>query len=117
MLSNKELGRAGEEIAREYLENLGYQILEKNYRCKHGEIDLIAKKDNVVIFIEVKTRKSTSYGDPEESINSLKIKKIRSSANHFICFKNLYDFDISFEVISIKLHSGKYFIKHIKNAF
>ena len=117
MLSNRDLGKTGEEVAAEYLKKDGYKILEKNFRCRSGEIDIIAKKDSVVAFIEVKTRKSTLYGEPEESIDFLKVKRIRKSANYFICFKNLGDFDFSFDVISIKLVSGKFKIKHIRNAF
>lgn len=117
MFSNKDLGRAGEEFAGQYFESLGYKILEKNYRCRLGEVDLIVKKDDVIAFVEVKTRKSTSYGDPEESINSLKIKKIRNSARYFISVKNLFDFNVSFDVISIKAISGKFILKHIRNAF
>ncbi len=116
-LSHKYLGKTGEKFAEEYLQKTGYKILEKNFRCKAGEIDLIVKKDGVVTFIEVKTRKSLSFGEPEESIDFLKIKKIRNSANYFISIKNLNGFDYSFDVISIKLVSGKFKIKHIRNAF
>lgn len=117
MLSNKDLGKAGEKAAKEYLENAGYKIIEMNYRCRFGEIDLVVKKDNVVSFVEVKTRKSTSFGEPEESIDSLKIKKIRNSARFFIFSKNLNYTEVSFDVISIRSISGKYLLKHIKNAF
>jgi putative endonuclease len=117
MLSSKDLGRAGEEFAEYYLKNLGYKILQKNFRCRLGEIDLIVKKDNILTFVEVKTRKSSSYGAPEESIDYLKINRIKNSAEYFISLRKLYDFDASFDVISIKLVSSKFLLKHIRNAF
>ncbi len=117
MDKNKELGREGEKFAHDYLANNDYIILEKNYRCRFGEVDLIAKKGRSVVFIEVKTRRSTSYGDPEESVDSLKIRKIRNTANHYISNKKLYGFEICFDVISLKIAAGSYLLKHIKNAF
>ena len=67
MFYKKALGQEGEKIAIKYLQRLGYTIIEENFRCKSGEIDIIAKEDNEIIFIEVKTRTSNRYGEPIEA--------------------------------------------------
>lgn len=103
MIHNKALGEYGEKIAQFFLSKIGYLILEKNYKCKFGEVDLIARTNNLIIFVEVKTRSNLSYGYPEESIEYFKIQKIKNIANYFITRKNLESFDVRFDVISIKL--------------
>jgi len=103
MIHNKALGEYGEKVAQFFLSKIGYLILEKNYKCKFGEVDLIARINNLLIFVEVKTRSNLSYGYPEESIEYFKIQKIKKIANYFIARKNLGSFDIRFDVISIKL--------------
>jgi len=84
MIDSKAVGELGENIAARYLANSGYAILEKNYTCKFGEIDIIAKKGMVIAFVEVKTRTNISCGYPEEAVNKYKIKKIKNTANFFI---------------------------------
>ena len=103
MIHNKALGEYGEKVAQFFLSKIGYLILEKNYKCKFGEVDLIARINNLLIFVEVKTRSNLSYGYPEESIEYFKIQKIKKIANYFIARKNLGSFDIRFDVISIRL--------------
>jgi putative endonuclease len=85
MMNDKQsLGRWGERLASTYLEEQSFTILEYNSRTPYGEIDLIASKDGVTVFIEVKTRRSTSFGLPEESVNQRKQMHILSSAQHYI---------------------------------
>lgn len=79
----------------------GYFILDMNYRNKYGEIDIIAKKDKCLIFIEVKTRTNLEYGDPLETINKLKISRIKRAASFYIASNKLSGFNPSFNVISI----------------
>lgn len=117
MSSNKKLGKTGEDIATRFIKGRNYLIIERNYRCKIGEIDLIAKKDNTICFIEVKTRKSESYGRPEESINQAKIKKIKTIASYYLTSREIGDLEVSFDAILIRFKSGEYHLKHIKNAF
>jgi putative endonuclease len=81
---NRSIGRRGETLAVAYLENKGYTILERNYRTPHGEIDIIAAKDEVIVFTEVKTRSSNTLGPPEISITPRKIEHMRNSAEYFI---------------------------------
>lgn len=125
------LGKHGESIATDYLIRCGYSILAKNYRCKFGEVDIIAKESDKLVFIEVKTRISLNYGFPEEAINKYKIGKIRNVAKLFMANNtNFSNFDIRFDIISIIVdrnltnhnHSSKnssknFKIKHIVNAF
>ena len=109
---NLKLGKSGEKKAEKYLIKKGYNIIEKNFACKLGEIDLIVEKDGVIVFVEVKTRNSTSYGYGFESVNSKKIEKIRKVATYFLVLKNI-DKTARFDVISID--SGK--ITHLTGAF
>jgi putative endonuclease len=81
---NRSIGRRGETLAVAYLEDKGYTILKRNYRTPHGEIDIIAAKDEVIVFTEVKTRSSNTLGPPEISITPRKIEHMRNSAEYFI---------------------------------
>ena len=83
------------------MEEEGYFILDRNYRNRYGEIDIIAKKDKCLIFIEVKTRTNLEYGDPLEAINKLKISRIKRLASFYIASNKLSGFNPRFNVISI----------------
>ena len=110
----KELGVQGEALAKEYLINIGYNIVQLNYKNKIGEIDIIAKDGNTIVFVEVKTRQSTRFGYPREAVNYYKQQKIRNVAVGYLKFKSLYEkVPIRFDVIDIIGTS----ITHIKNAF
>lgn len=82
----KEFGNTGEDIATEYLEKQGYIILERNFYCKQGEIDIIAKDKNEVVFVEVKSRSDVGYGLPSEAVTKQKIKHLCRTARYF-CIK------------------------------
>ena len=114
MLSKKQLGDLGEDISEIFLAKMGYSIIKKNYRCKLGEIDLIAKDKNKIIFFEVKTRTNLNFGYPEESVNNLKVLKLKKLAIFFAVSENMHDLDMQFDVISINL-SGTCFSGNIKN--
>jgi putative endonuclease len=114
----KHLGRKGERIARRYLRRRGYKILQTNYETKFGEIDIICRKKRVVIFVEVKTRFSTRFGEPEASVIYRKQRKIANVAEYYIQRNKLYNLNARFDIISIKLTSRwKRDIRHIKDAF
>jgi len=114
MLNAKESGSIGEGKAVKYLERNGYRILSQNYRFRRfGEIDIIAEKDDVIIFIEVKTRSNLSFGTPNESINRSKINKIRKTANFFLMNEGLFDKPLRFDVIEVFSND----VNHIHNAF
>ena len=82
-MRKKSLGRLGEELAVKQLKNNGYRILEQNFRSKFGEIDIIAQNDNDLVFIEVKTRWSKSFGPPEEAITPWKIRRIIKAGEYY----------------------------------
>lgn len=108
-------GRSGEALAISYLKKKGYKILEKNYRTKFGEIDIIASKDDMVVFIEVKTRNTDNYGAPEESVTREKQERIKKAALYYL--KNLKNIPaLRFDVISIELKQEPR-IEHIEYAF
>lgn len=104
-----------EEISKRYLQSNGYIILETNFFCRLGEIDIIALKDNVISFIEVKGRKNTDFGYPREYVTPSKIKKIISTAKYYLMKKNYSDINCKFDVIEII--SDKKIINYIENAF
>lgn len=80
-MNRRETGALGEKLARDYLEKHGYRIVETNYRCPEGEIDIVAQHQDTLVFIEVRTKKSLEFGSPEESITPTKMKKLRTLAD------------------------------------
>lgn len=114
-MNNKEKGDIGETIAKRYLVEKGAYILESKYRIKTGEIDIIARLDNEIVFVEVKARSNLKFGRPSESVNKNKINKIINTSKYYILRNNLYDTPIRFDVIEIYLSEKK--INHIVNAF
>jgi putative endonuclease len=116
---NKELGQYGEEYTCRYLQNKGYQILEKNFRNKIGEIDLIAKDGKIICFIEVKTRKTLQYGAPFEAVHSTKQHKMVQMALSYLKYKfRTIDVSCRFDVISIYQPSQEQpIVEHLINAF
>lgn len=113
------IGEWGEKIAGEYLLKNEYEILEKNFRMKSGEIDIIAKKDGCIIFTEVKTRKNNKFGNPSEYVDSRKQMKIKKTA---LCYINSLETDMRFDIIEVYYRNvrGEFElvnINHIENAF
>lgn len=116
MYINHEIGSFGEKIANKYLESIGYEILEKNFTCKQGEIDIIAKDKHEIVFIEVKTRTSTKYGKPAEAVNNTKQKHIYNSAKYYLYKNNKENIFVRFDVLEIYLSKTKIKINHIKQV-
>lgn len=115
---NKEIGRFGEDTASKYLEESGYTILDRNFRCRSGEIDIIASDGNYIVFIEVKTRSGSFYGTPGEAVNELKQHKIIKVSETYIMKRKLFNYDFRFDVIEIVIDKAKNAsIKLIKDAF
>jgi putative endonuclease len=82
-MKRRDTGILGEKLAKDFLKKRGYRIWEANYRCPEGEVDLIAKHKDYLVFIEVRTKKSTDFGTPEESITSAKKERLRAIASHY----------------------------------
>ena len=114
--SNKTTGNVGEIIAGKYLEKNGYEILEKNYYSRDGEIDLICKKGNELIFVEVKTRKNIRFGFPEESITNKKQMNLAKTAEKFLNQSGYKYGAIRVDAVSIIIEKNRHAkIKHFKN--
>lgn len=114
MDNNRKVGAAYEEKAAEYLKEKGYQIINKNFRCRMGEIDIIAKQNTILVFVEVKYRKTASFGYPEEAVSFYKQRTIRKVAEYFLAKEHLSsDTECRFDVIAILGEK----ISHIENAF
>ena len=117
---NKGTGELGEEIAAQFLIAHGYRILERNFRCKGGEVDIIARDpgDKSLVFIEVKARRGLSYGVPQLAVTPFKQRQISKAALTWLSKNRLHDTNARFDVIAILLHTdGQHAIDHIKNAF
>lgn len=116
MTSKQYIGKLGENKSLEYLQENFYQIIEKNFFCRYGEIDIIAldKKQNELAFIEVKTRTNLSYGMPIESINNKKIKNIKKVINYYIINKKLKNINIRIDAIEVLVKENKCIIHHVK---
>jgi len=117
--SKKLLGRIGERIALSYLKEKGYQLLEKNFYCRGGEIDLIFKRDNKIIFVEVKTRIGDKKGKPYEAVNFHKFEDLKRAINFYLLKKNYFQYKLSLEIISIILNPDLSLkeIKHFSEVF
>ena len=114
-MNNKKLGNRGEFIAACYLKLKGYKILEKNFRIKGGELDIIASKKNEIIIVEVKTRKDLSYGEPRDAVNYYKKKNIIYATECYLKRNNIYDKRVRFDVVEIITSTFK--INHLKDVF
>jgi len=109
-------GKTGESIAARYLLEQGYVILHRDYRYKRAEIDLIAEKDDLLVFIEVKTRSSDKFGYPEEAVNRRKERMLLNAAEVYI-HQQKWRKDVRFDIIAITLALPTPLIHHIEDAF
>lgn len=116
MYYKQETGKSGEDIAVEYLEKKGYIILERNFRCIQGEIDIIALDQNEIVFIEVKTRSNKNYGLASEAVNKQKRKHLIIAIKYYIYIRNLEQDFIRIDVMEIYIKNKKAYINHIKQA-
>ena len=117
MAEHLKTGQKGEKIARSYLQEQSYQILEINWRFQRAEVDIIAMKNDILVFIEVKTRTSNRWGNPEDSISPKKQSFIADAASQYMEQIN-HQWEVRFDVISIIIHdSHNYRLKHYPDAF
>lgn len=116
IIDRKKLGNIGEEISCKYLEQIGYKIIERNFSCRQGEIDIIARDKNELIFIEVKTRSNFIFGKPKESVNLNKQKHIIKSTKYYLHIHRLDKAFVRFDVIEVYFKKNKYIIKHLKQV-
>ncbi len=116
MAKHNNTGKEGELLAQKHLQSLGYEILHTNWVCNKNELDIVAKKNNLLIVVEVKTRSSDYFGQPKDAITTAKIKRIVQATNDYIQQFEI-DLDIRFDVISIIKNNKEFSIEHIKDAF
>lgn len=119
-MSTKQDGDWGEALAAEYLEARGCRIVEKEWRCRLGEIDLIAEKDGMLLFVEVKLRSNLRYGMPREYVTAKKQEKLRAAALLYLSMHGLdapARFDVAEVYTDVRHSAGKTRIRYIANAF
>ena len=117
MSDRREFGQAGESLAVRYLKKNGYKILEQNYRTKLGEIDIIAKDRDTIVFVEVKARRSGRFGNPKYAVTLKKQRKISMVALYYLKAVKQNDAKARFDVVAIDSGQDKPSIEIVKNAF
>jgi len=110
-------GKKGEEIAAVYLERAGYRIVERNYRCVFGEIDIVASEGDTTVFVEVKSRSSDRYGSPQAAVGPEKQRKLSMIALHYLKDKKLLNKNARFDVVAVMLMPSGPQVELIANAF
>ncbi len=116
MAQHNDLGKYGEQQAINYLKENGYTILEKNYRYLKAEIDIISIKDDVLVAVEVKTRSSDFFGNPQDFVNQKKINLMVSAVDYYVTQHDL-DVEVRFDIIAIIKQKNTFKIEHLEDAF
>lgn len=112
-----QIGKSGEAIAARHLQELGYRILQRNFRGPRGEIDIVARQGDTIVFVEVKTRRSRRFGNPKAAVTPVKQRKISMTALYYLKSQNLLQARARFDVITILPSRGSNQIELIQNAF
>ncbi|MBL4604626.1 MAG: YraN family protein [Flavobacteriaceae bacterium] len=116
MAEHYELGKEGEQLATNYLIEKGYEILEKNWRYLKAEIDIIARKETILAIVEVKTRSTNEFGNPQDFVTEKKIKLLVGAANEYVTRRDL-DVEVRFDIIAITKTTSSLEIAHLEDAF
>lgn len=116
MAQHNDLGKKGEQLAIEYLIRKGYEVVETNYRFKKAEVDIIAKKEDVLIAVEVKTRSTNQFGNPQDFVNPKKIKLLVTAINNYVIEQDL-ETEVRFDIIAVIKTKSNFHIEHLKDAF
>ena len=116
MYVSHELGRIGENIIADYITKLGYKVVERNFACNQGEIDIIAKDKEELVFIEVKTRTDSSYGEATEAVTNTKKRHLINSIKYYIYKQKLENQPIRIDVAEVYINKGKVKVNYIKQA-
>ena len=99
MAAHNELGKWGEDLAADYLQRKGYTIIERDWKSGRRDLDIVAKNGNVIVFVEVKTRRNSLYGQPEEAVDYRKLQSLQQAINHYIKFRHIRQ-EVRFDIIS-----------------
>ncbi|GGX12365.1 YraN family protein [Aquimarina muelleri] len=116
MAEHNVLGKKGEKLAIDFLVDKGYDILEKNYRYLKSEIDIIAQKDAIVVAVEVKTRSTPEFGNPQDFVKPKQIQSLVKAINNYVVDKDL-DVEVRFDIIAIIKNKSGTRIEHLEDAF
>ena len=117
MRNFREEGRRAEDAVVDYLQKKGYRILERNFRYDRGEIDIIAEDSEVLVFVEVKARRTKSFGDPEDAVTASKCLQIQKVAEGFFYMRKIDDRPYRFDVVAVEYEQNVPSIRHIEDAF
>ena len=116
MAEHNDLGKLGEELAVEFLVKKGYSIIETNWTFQKAEIDIIARKENVMAVVEVKTRSSIDFGLPQDLVNPKKIQLLVKAINEYVISNDL-DLEVRFDIIALHREGKEFKIEHLEDAF
>lgn len=116
MARHNDFGRSGEDLAAAYLQDKGYTLLDRNWYSGHRELDIVAMKDDCLVIVEVKTRRSATYGRPEQMVTESKIKRTVLAADAYVRFHR-YDLPVRFDIIAVTGMRGYERIEHFEDAF
>lgn len=116
MALHNELGKKGEQLAVDFLLKNSYDIIERNYRFDKAEVDIIAKKEDVLAIIEVKTRSSTDFGNPQDFVKPKQIQRLVKAVDEYVLVNSL-DLEVRFDIIAIVKEGDTFNIEHLENAF
>ena len=116
MASHNELGKKGEQLAVDFLMENNYDIVDRNYRFAKAEVDIIAKKKDVLAIIEVKTRSTTNFGNPQDFVKPKQVQRLVKAVDQYVTTNGL-DVEIRFDIIAIVKENNQFSIEHLKNAF
>ena len=116
MASHNELGEKGEQLAVDFLVENNYDIIERNYRFDKAEVDIIAQKEDVLAIIEVKTRSTTGFGNPQDFVKPKQIQRLVKAVDQYVTSNGL-EVEVRFDIIAIVKQKNQFNIEHLENAF
>jgi putative endonuclease len=117
MDGRRETGRRGEDVAAAYVTGLGYRVVVRNFRCRAGEIDLVALDAETIVFVEVRSRTGTGRGTPLESVDGRKQAQVGRVARHFLAARGWHERAARFDVVGVRLDAEPPVVEHVRGAF
>jgi putative endonuclease len=116
MAQHNELGKKGEQLAVDFLLNKGYSILERNYQFEKAEVDIISQKEYILAIVEVKTRSTKDFGNPQDFVKPNQIQRLVKAVDEYVTVNNL-DLEVRFDIIAITKNGVEFEVEHLENAF
>lgn len=112
-MDSQELGRIGEDIAASYLSDIGYQLLDRNWRVRAGEIDIVAQRGGTLVFVEVKTRRGVSRGLPAEAVTAVKLDRMRRAALSWLAANHVRHSGVRLDVVAVLFDGSRHSVTHL----